>query len=120
MPHYLKLLEFINLQAQASEASISEHKRAPHNEDCARKVTATGKPIAAFTATAKNSAANGVMCKTEKHLLYACSKFKALPHKKNGLYAKNSQPLLELSQVGTFCEAVQVTPPLQDMSESTS
>ena len=83
VPHYLKLLEFINLRAQASEASISEHKRAPRNEDHARKVTTTGKPIAAFTATAGDSAANPcVMCKTEKHPLYACSKFKALPHEK--------------------------------------
>ena len=83
IPHYLKLLEFINLQAQASEALISEHKRAPCYEDCVRKVTPTRKPIVAFTATVGDSAANScVICKTEKHPLYACSQFKALPHEK--------------------------------------
>ena len=81
VPRYLKLLEFINLQAQASEASTSEHKRAPRIEDHSKKVTTTGKPIAAFTTTAGDSAANPcVLCKTEKHPLYACGKFKALPH----------------------------------------
>ena len=74
VPHYLKLLEFINLRAQASESSISEHKRAPRGEDYSRKVTATGKPIAAFAASATDSTTNFcVLCKTDKHPLYACS-----------------------------------------------
>ena len=28
VPHYQRLLEFINLRAQASEASVPDHKRA--------------------------------------------------------------------------------------------
>ena len=101
--HYLKLLEFITLRAQASEASISEHKRAPHNEDHSKKVTVNGKPIAAFTASAENSAANlCVMCKTEKHPLYVCGKFKALPHEKMVSTLKAHNLCLNCLKLGYF------------------
>ena len=33
VPHFQKLLDFINLRAQAFEVSVSDHKKAPRNED---------------------------------------------------------------------------------------
>ena len=49
-PHYRKLLEFLNLRAQASEASTNEGRRnLPRGDDSSKK--GVNKPIAAFVAT---------------------------------------------------------------------
>ena len=74
VPHYQKLLEFINLRVQASEAPVSTHK-GPKNHSSA-------KHIASFTANADETATNCVLCKNEKHPLYVCTRFKALSHDK--------------------------------------
>ena len=66
VPHYDELLSFIDLRAQASEASCSTRKRP------SSKVTS----FAANTSSSNNC----VVCKTVKHPLYACAKFKALSH----------------------------------------
>ena len=77
VPHYKKLLEFLNLRAQASETCSpnpqerrngrSEHKRAT-------------RQIAAHPGSVSDSSTNCVACKTEEHPLYTCPKFKGLPH----------------------------------------
>ena len=83
VPHYQKLLEFINLRAQASEASVSDHKRVVRHEEHSAKNFMAGKPIASFaTSTTDPTANHCVLCKTEKHPLYACPQFKTLPHEK--------------------------------------
>ena len=69
VPHYNELLDFINLRAQASESLPITQKRQPHSQ----------KPVTSFTANATPSP-NCVVCKTEKHPLYACSWFKLLSH----------------------------------------
>ena len=71
VPHYNELLDFINLhvRAQASESLPIAQKKQPHSQ----------KPITSFTANATPSP-NCVICKTEKHPLYACSGFKLLSH----------------------------------------
>lgn len=72
VPHYHELLEFIDLRARASESIISNK---PRN---AKLDTHSKKPITSFVA---NSQAPGiprcVSCKTEKHPLYYCPKFKS-------------------------------------------
>ena len=82
VPHYQRLLEFINLRAQASEASVSDHKRASRVEDhSVKKGSNAGKSITSFTASTVNSTGhNCVICKSHKHPLYACLQFKSLPH----------------------------------------
>ena len=84
MPHYRKLLEFINLRAQASEASVSDHKRATrHEEHSAKKKRAAGKPITSFATSTTDPITNHCfLCKTDKHPLYACPQFKILSHDK--------------------------------------
>ena len=84
VPHYRKLLEFINLRAQASEASVSDHKRATrHEEHSAKKNPAAGKPVTSFATSTTDPITNHcVLCKTDKHPLYACPQFKILPHDK--------------------------------------
>ena len=82
VPHYQRLLEFINLRAQASEASVSDHKRASRVEvHSVKKGSNAGKSVTSFTASTVNSTGhNCVICKSYKHPLYACLQFKSLPH----------------------------------------
>ena len=82
IPHFQKLFDFINLWAQGSEVSVSDHKKAPRNEDHLVKLSnATGKVIASFSASATDSTSSPyIACKSEKHPLYACMQFKSLPH----------------------------------------
>ena len=69
VPHYNELLIFINLRAQASESLPSSKKQ-----------NTTTKPVASFTAGASDAAPNCVLCKTDRHPLYACPRFKSLSH----------------------------------------
>ena len=64
VPHYRKLLEFIHLRAQGSEAPSQTTKGS-------------------FTASTMDSTSqNCVICKSHKHPLYACPQFKLQPHEK--------------------------------------
>ena len=82
VPHYQKLLEFINLRAQASEVSVSDHKKTPRSDNqLAKKNFSPGKPIASFPAHASESPSSTcIICQLNRHPLYACPKFKSLPH----------------------------------------
>ena len=104
VPHYLKLLEFINLRVQASEASISDHKRTSRQEEQpAKKTSMAGKPIASLTANATDLSANRcIVCKIDKHPLYACPKFKALNHDKMVSTLKSHNLCLNCLQPGHF------------------
>ena len=64
VPHYEELLEFIDLRAQASETSCTTQRK---------------KQLSRVTLFTANACSNCV-CKTEKHPLYVCPKFKALSH----------------------------------------
>ena len=76
MPHYGDLLDFINLRAQASEAVASE----PKPRFVPKKPNLPSRSVTSFAASARDSDANCVLCKTEKHPLYACARFKSLSH----------------------------------------
>ena len=53
IPHYQKLLEFINLRAQAFEASVSGHKGPQRIEShYTKKNPPSSKPVASFAASA--------------------------------------------------------------------
>ena len=66
VPPYEELLEFIDLRAQASETSCATHKKRPPNR------------VTSFAASTNSSGNNCIICKTEKHPLYFCAKFKSL------------------------------------------
>ena len=66
VPHYSELLDFINLRAQASESLPSSKRPNPPNKPIASNVSETPP--------------NCVLCKTDRHPLYACPRFKPLPH----------------------------------------
>ena len=71
VPHYKELLDFINLRAQASESLPTSSNKKPLSNN---------KPVTLFAANASDSSPNCIVCKTEKHPLYACPHFKLLPH----------------------------------------
>ena len=67
VPHYEELLDFIDLRAQASETLCPAQRRKP-----------PGMVHSFLTNT--SSLSNCVVCKTEEHSLYTCTKFKSLAH----------------------------------------
>ena len=78
VPHFNELLEFINLRAQAAEHSVSGTKRAHASEGRGNHTT---NPVTSFAANTQPVATEScVLCKTETHPIFACSKFKSLPH----------------------------------------
>ncbi len=82
VPHYTKLLEFLDLRAQASETCISETRKTPRSETYSAKKPLSSKTVAAFATDASEPTASCVVCKSEKHPLYACTRFKSMPHDK--------------------------------------
>ena len=80
IPHYSKLLEFLNLCTQACETCTSDTKKVPRSDIHTNKRFQSNKPIASFTASTLESVAGYILCKLEKHPLYACPRFKVLPH----------------------------------------
>ena len=82
LPYYGKLLEFLNLRAQASEASATDVKKHPVRVDNNFKKGAN-RQITSFAAnTFDVTLFSCSLCKTEKHSLFACPQFKTLPHDK--------------------------------------
>ena len=80
VPHY-ELLEFINLRTQASKSlPVSRKGSTPSNASSNKKPSLSHKLVASFTANASDLSPNCVVCKMEKHPLYACEQFKHLPH----------------------------------------
>ena len=70
IPHYSKMLEFLNLRAQAPEASSTS---------CSKE--GADKSITSFTANTSNLA-SFPLCKKEQHFLFACPQFKTLAHER--------------------------------------
>jgi hypothetical protein len=77
MPHYHDILSFIDLRARASETCSSER---PGKKQFTKKYPPGGKSVVFFAAGDDSTTGNCVVCKTETHPLYMCSKFRALSH----------------------------------------
>ena len=100
VPHYHKLLEFVNLRTQASETSISEPNQKSRSDVRSTKKFTT-KPIASFASTAE-PLLNCVICNTSKHPLYACPKFKAMTHESKFSILKSHKLCLNCLRPGHF------------------
>ena len=74
VPPYEQLLAFIDMRAQASETSCSSHKKP--------FVPPPKRPHTRLTSHVANTESENkcVVCKTERHPLYLCGKFKAMSH----------------------------------------
>ncbi len=84
VPPYRELLEFIDLRARASETSPPDSRRfttirSDHQQF--KKGMSVSKHITSYPVTTSDKLMSQcVSCKIEKHPLYMCTKFKALPH----------------------------------------
>ena len=102
VPHYSKLLDFLNLCAQASEASAGDTKKPmPRMEDRSKK--GVNKQITSFTAnTSESSPPVCCLCKTDKHFLFACPRFKALSHEQKRSTIKSNDFCINCLRPGHF------------------
>ena len=82
IPPYQDILEFLNLRAQATESSIAEHsnKRLKHDSHLNRRNFTSGGAILSCAANAESPPNRCVVCKAEKHPLYACPQFRDMSH----------------------------------------
>ena len=92
VPHYSKLLDFINLRAQASESLPASSSRKPPSSN---------KSITSFAANASESS-SCIVCKTEKHPLYACPRFKLLSHEQKISTLKSNGNCINCLRPGHF------------------
>ena len=99
VPHFTRLLEFLNLRAQASETCASSHKSS---HKAGNHHPNPPKPVASFAANTSDSSSNCVLCTTTKHPLYACPKFKSLSHDEMVSTLKQQQTLPQLSEIWSF------------------
>lgn len=125
VPPYQELLEFIDLRAQTSEASTSEptRKASSAKNDSRpttfKKTPNPSKPVTSHTAAADTATGNCVLCKTDKHLLYICTKFKALSHDKMVSTLKSNGLCLNCLQPGHFvkdCVSVHVVRDVKNLT----
>ena len=82
IPPYQDLLKFLNLRAQATESSLVDHsnKRVRHDTPQSRKNLTSSGSVVSYAASTESTPNKCVVCKSEKHPLYACSKFRDMPH----------------------------------------
>ena len=69
VPPYSDLLDFINLHAQATEASVSDASKKPHKFDHSGRKGST--PIASNAVSADANASMCPACKVQKHPLFS-------------------------------------------------
>ena len=100
VPRYNELLDFINMRAQASESlPVAPRGSTPF---FSKKQHFSSKPIASFAADASASSPNCIVCKTEKHPLYACPRFKSLPHDQKIVTLKSNGVCMNCLRSGHF------------------
>ena len=99
VPHFTVLLEFVNLRAQASESSVLESTKKHRAEVQQHKHSFSSCPITSMTAAVDEYC---VACKTSKHPLYGCPKFKALPHDRMMVLLKSNRVCHNCLKPGHF------------------
>ena len=81
VPHYNDLLEFLNLRAQATEAHSSDRVPKKSHKPEVNSVKRSSGFIGAHAASVESWLSTKCsLCDADKHPLYACPKFKSLPH----------------------------------------
>ena len=101
VPHYTKLLEFLNLRAQASESASSESRKSTKNDHPLAKRRLPNRATS-FIASTSGTASSCVLCKSEKHPLYACTRFKAMSHDRMITVIKDNDLCMNCLKSGHF------------------
>ena len=104
VPHYDDLLEFVNLRAQASESLVTPSRGSA---TLTSKRPFSSKPVASFAASASDSISspNCPVCRTEKHPLYVCSRFKIMSHEQMMEVLKSNNLCINCLRPGHFVKA---------------
>ncbi len=107
VPPYQELLEFLNLRAHASETSVYDQQRPKsirNDSSSTRRGHYPNKPVTSYAVShvEQSSINNCVLCKSEKHLLYSCSKFLALPHNSKMSVLKSHDLCINCLRSGHF------------------
>ena len=72
----------LHTQTQGSQTPKVGKQQSKQESPSARKRFASSKPVALFAASTNSTTSLCLACKTEKHPLYACTKFKSMPQDK--------------------------------------
>ena len=96
VPTFERILEFIDLRARASEITTPTIRRTPKVENPTRKA------IASFVANSGPSSGHCVVCKSEKHPLYHCSRFKEMSHHRKLSVVRNHNLCMNCLKNGHF------------------
>ena len=96
VPHFTKLLEFLNLRAQASETCHKGSHRTGNRHPNPPRL------VASFATNTSDSSSNCVLCATIKHPLYACPIFKSLSHDEMISTLKDNKLCLNCLKPGHF------------------
>ncbi|XP_064386059.1 uncharacterized protein LOC135334711 [Halichondria panicea] len=78
IPHYSKILNFLDLRGQASETCSTDAKKHPRFDQ--KKFNA--RTVTSHTSSATDATPKCPHCKTQRHPVYVCPQFKSLPHDK--------------------------------------
>ena len=95
VPDYQILLDFLNLRAQAAEASSD--KKWP-----TREPSKPTRQVMSLVSNATPTGGNCLSCKNERHPLYSCSKFRSLPHADKVDLLKSNNHCLNCLRPGHF------------------
>ena len=84
-PHYHDLLEFLDHRAQASEISSTPSRRQSKIDVVTQRRQhhhGNSKPVSSYATNVNSPDTQCPLCGPERHPLYTCVKFRALPHDK--------------------------------------
>ena len=102
VPSHQELLDFLNLRAQASESSAPDKKVKGEVKSTAHSTVRSATSFATSTTEQDSSC---VVCKTLKHPLYACPKFKSMPHDKKMSTVKVNELCMNCLKSGHFARS---------------
>ena len=94
VPHYSKLLEFLDLQARASENTAQQGTKKKQGYQDKKSITKQS-----YSA---NVDPNCIACKSNTHPLYNCKIFQAYPHSRKLSMAKDNRLCLNCLKPGHF------------------
>ena len=108
VPNHQELLDFINLRAQASEATSSE-KKTPrstlpnyHTNKPSKGSSSAYKQVSSFTASTQPTERNCPACKSTNHPLYTCNDFRLLSHDNKLALLKTNDYCINCLRPGHF------------------
>ena len=101
IPYYTKLLNFLNLSAQASEYATSESKRNQRANNFPSRKRLPSHSTSLVTNVSETTP-SCVLCKMGKHPLYACTRFKTPSHDKMIATIKENNLCMNCLKSGHF------------------